>query len=342
MHLNKTVQSIENGYAPAGIEGLLGLLTVGHPTRHRALAVYPLKAERPVAAFAYLVLDDAIKTGGFRVTEVSDSGTVPRLRAVNDSAEAVFLLDGEQLIGAKQNRVLNLSLMLAAKSETEIPVACVEAGRWRTESRYFAAAEEAYFARGRAQQMADVSRSLSEFRIACRDDGAVWDASTDQGAVWESIAAKSARMNVSSPTSAMRGIYESRRHEVQDYLDAIPVEAGQIGAAYALGDKLIGFEVFDGDTTFKKLAGKLAASYALDAIELDQPAEPPGVDQVRAFIQALRSAPQERSATAGIGETVRLSTDGLVGAALEVDGACVHLAAFARHALELGVRTRRL
>src|SRR5262245_18089586 len=135
MNLKTTVQSFTNHPTPTGIEQLLGILTIGQPTSYRSLAVYPLKADQHVAAVHYLVLDDAIKTGDFRITEVSASGTVPQLRAVNETATPVFLLDGEQLIGAKQNRVLNLSVMLAAKSETEIPVACVEAGRWRAEDR---------------------------------------------------------------------------------------------------------------------------------------------------------------------------------------------------------------
>src|SRR5262245_33633268 len=207
-----TKQSFANHSTPIGIEQLLGILTVGHPTSYRSLAVYPLKVDRHVAAIHYLVLDDAIKTGAFRITEVSEGGSVPQLRAFNETTTPVFLLDGEQLIGAKQNRVLNLSVMLPPKSETAIPVSCVEAGRWRAESRDFMAAEEAYFAHGRAQKMEQVSYALRS----------IGEPRADQSAVWGTIAAKSARMDVSSPTSAAREIYASHRPEVQDYLDAIP------------------------------------------------------------------------------------------------------------------------
>ena len=37
---------------------------------------------------------------------------------------------GEQLAGGKQNRVLNASILVPAKSELPIPVTCVERGRW--------------------------------------------------------------------------------------------------------------------------------------------------------------------------------------------------------------------
>jgi hypothetical protein len=270
------------------------------------------------------VLDDALATGGFRITEISEGGSVPRLLAINDNSSPVLLLDGEELVGAKQNRVLNLSIMLAPKSKTEIPVSCVEAGRWRTESYAFQTARRVQFARGRVQKMEQVSRSL-------RLNG---EALSDQTAVWDAISAKSARMRVASPTGAMAALFEDCRDDLRDYLNAIPTMDGQFGAVYAIGDRLVGIEVFDSDATFKKLAGKLLASYALDAIELQRFGEPPNAGAVRAFIDSVGAAVRQPSPTVGLGEMVRLSANDLVGAALEVAGDCVHLAAFRRHAFE--------
>jgi hypothetical protein len=306
------------------IDDLVAVVTAGMPARHRALSVYPLRRAGKCATAAYLVFDDALSTGQFRITEVSESGSVPCLLAINDHSSPIFLLDGEELVGAKQNRVLNLSIMLAPKSKTEIPVSCVEAGRWRTASHAFRTARRVQFARGRAQKMEQVSHSL------CLNGEAV----SDQTAVWDAISAKSARMRVASPTGAMGALFESCRDDLQDFLAAIPTSDGQIGAVYAIGGVLAGMEIFDSDTTFKKLAGKLVASYALDAIELNNPGEPPDADAVRALIDSVGAATRQRSAAVGIGETVRLSADNLVGAALEVAGACVHLAAFPRRAFE--------
>lgn len=299
-------------------------ISIGRPARHQALSVYPLTYTERCAAPAYLVLDEALATGRFHITEVSESGSVPRLLAINDNSVPVFLLDGEELIGAKQNRVLNLSIMLAPNSKTEIPVSCVEAGRWRTESHAFQTARRVQFARGRAQKMDQVSRSLYS-------NG---EALSDQAAVWNAIAAKSARMRVASPTGAMAALFESCRDDLQDYLNAIPITDGQLGAAYAIGDSLVGIEAFDSDTTFKKLADKLLASYALDAMELKRFGDSPDVGAVRAFVESVCAAARQPAATVGIGATVRLAANDLVGAALEVAGGCVHLAAFRRQAFE--------
>jgi hypothetical protein len=311
-------------HAMSKLNDLIAILVVGEPANYRALAVYPLKSQNRCAAATYLVLDEALATRQFQITEVSHDGVVPRLLAINETARSEFLLDGEELVGAKQNRVLNLSVMLGPRSKTEIPVSCVESGRWRAESYGFKGADRVQFARGRAQKIEQVSRSL------CLSG----EAMSDQTAVWNAIATKSARMRVASPTGAMAALFESRRDDLQGYLSAIPTAEDQVGALYAVGGLLVGMEIFDAAGTFAKLAGKLIASYALDAIELTHAGEPPDVAAVRDFIDMVRHAPHEQWMAVGVGETVRLWTAEIVGAALEVDGHCLHLSAFRRQGVE--------
>src|SRR5262249_32629774 len=146
----------------------------------------------------YLTLDEALQTGRFRVSEVSDTGWVPELRVDNGLDRPVFLLDGEELGGAKQNRVINLSLMIPALATVTIPVSCVEAGRWHGFDDDFSAAPRAQFARGRARKLGQVSQSL-------RSDAA---AHADQWDVWHEISIKSARMGAQSATAAMAALFE--------------------------------------------------------------------------------------------------------------------------------------
>ena len=40
--------------------------------------------------------------------------SVPALRVVNKGDRAVFLLDSEELVGAKQHQILNTSVLIAA------------------------------------------------------------------------------------------------------------------------------------------------------------------------------------------------------------------------------------
>ena len=63
------------------------------------------------------------------VTEVSQGGSVPDLRLINKSANKLLAVDGEELIGAKQNRIVNATFLIAANTEIIIPVSGVEQGR---------------------------------------------------------------------------------------------------------------------------------------------------------------------------------------------------------------------
>src|SRR5687768_15849116 len=65
----------------------------------------------------YLTLDEALSSGQFEVSEVTEGGSVPTLAVFNKADTLVFLMAGEQLVGAKQNRVLNASILVPAQSQ---------------------------------------------------------------------------------------------------------------------------------------------------------------------------------------------------------------------------------
>jgi hypothetical protein len=56
-----------------------------------------------------------------KITELNDSGAVPQLKVMNNAELPVLILDGEELMGAKQNRIVNTSILLREKFETIIP-----------------------------------------------------------------------------------------------------------------------------------------------------------------------------------------------------------------------------
>ena len=116
-------------------------IQLGEPVSHRGVLVAPL-FPRLTPAAAYVTLDEALPLG-FRVTEVDEAGLVPELAVHNPLDRNVLLYDGEELIGAKQNRILNVTVLVAAGSKTAIPVSCVEEGRWSARSAAFGAASHA-------------------------------------------------------------------------------------------------------------------------------------------------------------------------------------------------------
>ena len=102
---------------------------VGEPVGYKNLMIYPIKMEG-CGAFPYIVLGEAIAEGEVKISEVGGSGHVPELFVANSSAHRVFMMDGEEMVGAKQNRILNVSIMLESGAKIKVPVSCVEHGRF--------------------------------------------------------------------------------------------------------------------------------------------------------------------------------------------------------------------
>ena len=170
-------------------------IQLGDPIEHRGIVIAPLYPRNNPKA-QYLTLEEALPLG-FQITEIDDAGSVPELLAVNPLDHAVLLYDGEELLGAKQNRILNVTVLVAAKSETRIPVSCVEQGRWHARSGSFDAARHAAYPDLRRRK----AEQLSAEPLA---RGAA------QAAVWDEVAAKAGRHGVDSPTGAAADIYRGR------------------------------------------------------------------------------------------------------------------------------------
>jgi hypothetical protein len=268
----------------------------------------------------FICLDEAIKTGVAQITEISEGGSVPKLQFLNHGSKPVLLLDGEELIGAKQNRVLNLTILAPAFSRIVIPVSCVEAGRWNWRSRHFNSADRTLFAEARVAKMAQVTRSMrSQAGYA-----------SDQRAVWDSIADKSARFNVHSGTSAASDIFEHRFEDLDKLVSQFPACEKQTGAAFFVRGKLAGVELFGDQRALAHLLPKLVRSYGLDSLDesIHLNSSLSDVASASGFLQNVLAAPGIARDAIGMGEDIRLESGDLLAAALVSDGALIHLSAF--------------
>lgn len=79
-------------------------LTIGAPQSALNLTMFPLSGN-PACSLDYLLVDEALKIKKIFVEEVSEFGTVPELRMTNFSSSHVLVIDGTELVGAKQNRI---------------------------------------------------------------------------------------------------------------------------------------------------------------------------------------------------------------------------------------------
>jgi len=297
---------------------------IGAPATFKNMTVFPLMGSQANAA-DYLTLDEALAQKLAAITELSEGGSVPELKFVNSGDKKVFLLDGEELVGAKQNRVINLSIMVPAGITLVVPVSCVEAGRWHHRSREFSSAPRAHYAEGRAKKMAQVSESMK----------ASGHRASNQGEVWNHINEKFSRFGSSSPTSAMSDIYEQQSVRLEDYVRSFAPAGNQVGAVFAIEGKVVGLELFDAPETLRKLFPKLLRSYGLDALDRarsdsaeTRACQIPTEAKAAAFLRKVTKAKEEEFPALGEGQDLRLTGPRLTGAALGVDGRVVHLSAF--------------
>ena len=109
------------------IEVFLEKVKLGGKQSHLNMTIIPLLA--PDAGEPdYLILEEALEKRMVEITEVSQEGTVPEIKVINRSSEKLLGVDGEELVRAKQNRVVNATFLNAAHAEVIIPVSCVEQG----------------------------------------------------------------------------------------------------------------------------------------------------------------------------------------------------------------------
>src|SRR5262245_7593168 len=90
------------------------------PIVHGPLAVLPVVSEHISAAPDVATFDEASKAGVVHVAEVSQSGTVNRLRVKNRGKRPVLILAGEVVQGGKQDRILGQDTVINGGEELEV------------------------------------------------------------------------------------------------------------------------------------------------------------------------------------------------------------------------------
>jgi hypothetical protein len=269
----------------------------------------------------YQTMDEALAAEMLEICEVTEGGSVNTLRVINKSDSMVFLMAGEHLVGAKQNRVLNTSLMVGRRTVLTVPVSCVEAGRWAYRTAKFASGGS--MAHGALRM--HMSRTVKE---GYERHG---QPASNQGGVWEEVSRKLMKMGSASPSHALHQAYEDYRQKLEEMKATLSVPADCQGVALVLHGAVAGIDVFDQPATLTKLWPKVVGSYALDALERPQPAAPISADAVRQWVQSAAQAKAEQFKSPGLGDDVRLEGAGLIGAGLLIDGHAVHVELFSKN-----------
>jgi hypothetical protein len=300
------------------LSNTLGQAEVREPVSHGSLHLFALTGG-PSEEEGMTLLEDALEGGSLRVEEIGESGSVPELRVVNGEATPVLILEGDELIGAKQNRVVNSSVLVAAASELVLPVSCVERGRWSRRSRFFSAGSATPHVRLRHLKSRSVHDSLRRGR----------GHRSNQGAVWEEVDRLASLHASSSPTDALQDTRDGLSEKLAAFDNlSQEIPEGTRGVVVSIGDRPVALEVLAGPRSFAKVLPKLLMGYALEALEHGGDGASPDPASVKKFVSDVAAARCERHPAVGGGIDVRFEAEGFSGYALCENGSVLHAAAF--------------
>jgi hypothetical protein len=304
------------------VKNVLAQVRLGGMQGYRNVQVFPVVG-LPPSAVDYIILTEALGNQQITVSEVSEGGSVPELKVVNVGEKAILLLDGEELSGAKQNRVLNTSVLVPGNTGVVIPVSCTEHGRWSYTTTEFQESGNVMSCRIRARKASSVSDSLNQSASFA----------SDQGEVWDGIAEMHREADVPSRTGAMRDVYEARKDKIQEACDAFALVEGQFGVLALVDGEVAGLDILSSATAYAGLHAKLVKSYAVQSVlgksSRKKHAGPELEQKSRDFLAALPLCEEKKFKSVGLGEDCRYKATGIVGSAL-VNGNCVVHAAFFR------------
>ena len=288
---------------------------------HGNLALVPLLA--PVNGEPdYLTLGQALELGVVSVTEVSESGSVSEIMVDNESKRKVLILDGEEMLGAKQKRIVNVTVLSPPESTVKIPVSCVEQGRWRYKGREFSS--------GGGVMPAYMRRRHQETVTFYRHHRGSFE--SDQNQFGPGVSSMLSDMGLKSNTDAMDDLFERFEDPIRKYLEAFNLIDCQVGTVFDLGGLIMGMECFGHQATMGEYFPRLVKSYALDAMSPDIVAKQ-GFSggrggQAKTLLEAIGNCRAEFYPSVGLGQSVRFSGSGMTGSALIEGGSLIHLCAF--------------
>lgn len=286
------------------VEGLeLGKLQV-----YKNLTIAPILGED--SDLEHIVLADAIKEG-FEIRE-KGSATVPTLYAVNKTGKNVLAIAGEYVVGGKQNRTLDRNIYFDKNFEGDIPVRCIQQGRWGSES--IDLPRERVF---RSAGIAPLSVSMF---------------ARSQGETWNAISHFLADTDVRSASSDFNEIYRHRRQEFDKFrenFEQLDKQIGNVAIISKNGVKLYVLDLFDRQEILEKHYANLVNSYTLEA-GLGQNSEVKVTKkEVKDFLDSLNSCNFSSRTPISLGEDYRISGK-LEGNALTYENVLVYMNLFTR------------
>lgn len=298
------------------------------PLQYENITVIPLLIDNPESP-RYVSGKKALKNGTLVIEEIDSDGEVSRLRATNKGNKPVMLISGEGLKGAKQDRIVNVTVIIAVNATVDIPVSCVERGRWSYEDNK---AEETKFKSSniatqdiRFSIQSDINKDI----VAGKESY-----ESDQDLVWHKVSETAYDLCIDSETENLNEVYQANETDLDAIASEMKYVKNAIGMAIFSGRKKLSVDLFSQPGLMKDNWDDLIRSAV---IEIKRTRKPKGKDkrsekefstEITAFFDKVFSETSEPEKNPGTGRYI-VSRNNQLEAGTLVEGTKIaHLSGF--------------
>ena len=298
------------------LEDMTSSITIQPPRSYRDLTIYPISVGEIGDKTSYMTLDEAAGKRLLRISELGN-GQVPKVKAENLGNRKIFIMTGEIITGAKQDRMSAHDVVLVkSKKPVVLPVYCVEQGRWVMESGQFSA--------GGTAGTKKLRRSAVK--------------KYNQGKIWSDVAEKSEKASVRNATGTMQAVYNNPRirKEIEGYIkafeDLLQKTPNMVGFIVVSRGRISNADIFANPKLLKGLWKKLLRASAVDTVtEKEAGGRTPSLKQVQAFVNDGLAGQFKKIPNPGAGhEFLMEGENGVSGSTLINGDSIVHLALFSK------------
>jgi hypothetical protein len=286
--------------------------------KEKSLSVVQFRTEKQ-NTFNYISGMSAIKREMIQVKEINEAGSVNNIAVFNLSNEFVFFMDGDILTGAKQNRVLNTSVLIAPNSNIIMPVSCVERGRWNSSTNKFDVADYSAPHHFRAKKSQEVKENLNRQKVHfCK-----------QARVWNDIDHYQKTFNLESETSNISDIFNEKKNDFDQFIQLFNSEQESNGMCIFINEALLNIEIFNRTDIYDEYFPKILKGAAFDTYNLlkvpNQLTEDEARKKTNIFFEHMDFLTPEVHNGVGCGIEKRFSKDEITGFELNFQDHLIHL-----------------
>lgn len=289
-----------------------GNLKIENPFFIHNVKIYPVEGK--LGDDGFTTIEEAIRA---KSVVLKDIHGVDRISVQNSGEWPIFAIDGEELLGARQNRILNVDIFIEPQKEYVVPVTCIEQHRWKG-SPIFSEGGFTITPSLRSTLAQSVKTSLENKK----------GFQSNQSLIWAQIDSTLKATRVNSLTSSFHDVYKTLNDLIEELMEGFDTIENSIGFLAYVKDEFIGCDLFGSNTVYRRFEKKLLKSYVLDGY-------------IRRYVKGPSIAKSPEEVMTLIGETNlqnhKSPTEGdvLIGGrenlltkAFSIQGNLLHVAAF--------------